>query len=90
MKKIIVAALLASLVQVTFVTSLDCGHCATKIKENVSFEKGVKDLSVDVPTKTVTITYNPAKTDTLKLGKAIRDLGYTAKVVDMKEINKKK
>lgn len=89
MKKTLLFAVLAALIQVTFVTSLDCEHCATKIRENVSFEKGVRDLDVNVPDKTVTIVFNPAKTDTLKLGKAIRDLGYSAKVVDCKEVNKK-
>lgn len=89
MKKVLLFAVLAALIQVTYVTSLDCEHCATKIRENVSFEKGVRDLSVNVADKTVTIVYNPAKTDTLKLGNAIRDLGYSAKVVEYKEINKK-
>lgn len=89
MKRVLLFAVLAALIQVTFVTSLDCEHCATKIRENVSFEKGVRDLTVDVPEKTVTIVYNPAKTDTLKLGNSIRSLGYSAKVVDYKEIIKK-
>ena len=62
-------------------TTLDCEKCAKKILENVSFEKGVKDLKVDVATKQVTVTFDAARTDTLTLRKAINKLGYKARVV---------
>lgn len=71
----------ASVHKVVYVTTLDCENCAKKIRENVSFEKGVKDLKVDVPTKQVTVAFDSAKTDTLALRKAINKLGYKAKVV---------
>lgn len=74
------------LVQVVFLTSLHCNNCARKIEDNVSFEKGVKDLSVSVPDKTVTITFNPAKTDTATLRKSINSLGYKAKAIEYKKI----
>jgi len=67
--------------KVVYVTSLDCENCAKKIRENVSFEKGVKDLKVDVPTKRVTISFDSVKTDTASLRKSINKLGYSAKVV---------
>lgn len=66
---------------VVYQTTLDCEKCAKKITENVSFEKGVKDLKVDVPTKQVTVTFDAARTDTLTLRKAINKLGYKAQVV---------
>ena len=45
-----------------FVTDIDCEHCAKKIMNNVpSLGKGIKDVKVDVPTKEVTVTYDPAK-----------------------------
>lgn len=72
--------------QVKYVTTLHCDKCAAKISENVSFEKGVKDLKTNVEDKTVTIVFDPAKTDTLKLGDAIRKLGYKAKVIEFSEI----
>ena len=71
----------ASVHKVVYVTTLDCENCAKKIRENVSFEKGVKDLKVDVPTKQVAVAFDSAKTDTLALRKAINKLGYKAKVV---------
>ncbi len=66
---------------VTFSVSMDCEKCANKIRENISFEKGVKDLNVDAETKQVKVTYDPRKTTVEKLQKAIERLGYTAKVV---------
>ena len=36
--------------------------------------------------KTITVTFNPAKTDTIKLKKAINKLGYEAVVIDYKII----
>jgi len=70
-----------ALKKVVYATSLDCENCAKKIRENVSFEKGVKDLKVDVPTKQVTVSFDPAKTDTAALRKSINKLGYKARVV---------
>lgn len=66
---------------VVYQTTLDCENCAKKIMENVSFEKGVKDLRVDVPAKQVTVVFDAAKTDTLALRKSINKLGYKARVI---------
>ncbi len=78
--------IILALVQVVFATSIHCANCGKKVQENIAFEKGVKDLKVDVPGKTVTVTFNPAKTDTLKLKKALNKLGYEAEVIDFKVI----
>ena len=73
-----------SIVQVVFATSIHCANCGRKVQENIAFEKGVKDLKVDVPGKTVTVVFNESKTDTLKLKKALNKLGYQAEVIDYK------
>jgi len=73
-----------TLVQVVFASTVHCDKCGLKVRENISFEKGVKDLKVDVPGKTITVVFNPAKTDTLKLKKAIKKLGYDSEVIDYK------
>lgn len=75
--------------EVVFVTTMDCPRCEKKIMENVSFEKGVVDLKTVLADKTVTIVYDAAKTDTLKLGNSIRELGYGARAVSDKEKSKK-
>ena len=61
---------------VTFKVSMRCKNCVKKITDNISFEKGVKDLQVVLEDKTVTITYDPAKTNPETLKKAIEKLGY--------------
>ncbi len=62
---------------VKFDVSLKCENCKKKITENIAFEKGVKKLEVSLEDHTVTITYDPTKTDEEKLANAIRELGYT-------------
>lgn len=74
--------ILLALVQVVFASNIHCANCSRKVQDNIAFEKGVKDLKVDVEGKTITVVFNPAKTDTLKLKKAINKLGYTADVVE--------
>ena len=57
-------------VVVEFVTDIDCAGCAKKVTNTIPYEKGVKDVQVDVATKTVTVTYDPAKTNNETLVKA--------------------
>jgi copper chaperone CopZ len=57
-------------VTTVFVTDIDCQGCAKKVTNTIPYEKGVKDVKVDVPTKTVTVTYDPAKTNDETLVKA--------------------
>ena len=78
--------ILLALVQVVFASHIHCANCSRKVQDNIAFERGVKDLKVDVEGKTITVVFNPAKTDTLKLKKAINKLGYTADVVEYNTI----
>ena len=57
-------------VTVEFVTDIDCAGCAKKVTNTIPYEKGVKDVKVDVATKTVTVTYDPTKTNNETLVKA--------------------
>ena len=79
MKLLITLALLAAFSNVTFVTDIHCQKCAQKIEDNIVFEKGVKDLKVNVKEKTVYIQYDSTKTDIPTLTKAIEKLGYQVK-----------
>ena len=69
---------------VTFNVGMHCQNCVKKVKENISFEKGVKALEVNLEKKTVTITYDPAKTNEAALKKAVEKLGYTCSLEDAK------
>ena len=57
-------------------------HCEKKIKENLRFEKGVSNIEVSLEENTITITYNPSKTDTEKLLRAFKKIGFNAEVVN--------
>ena len=57
-----------------FMTDIDCENCAKKITNSIPFQKGVKDVKVDVPTKTVTVTFDPAKTNEQTLTKAFEKI----------------
>jgi copper chaperone CopZ len=59
---------------VTFATNLDCENCAKKILDVIPFKKGVKDVVVDVPTKAVTVTYDPRKTNEAALAEALEKI----------------
>lgn len=67
--------------EVKIKTSAVCGMCKARIERNLAFEKGVKEATLDVKSKVVTIKYNPAKTDVNKLKANISKTGYDAEEV---------
>ncbi len=66
---------------VVFATNMHCKNCTLKIRENIAYEKGVKDLDVDLENQRITIVFDPRKTDKATLAKAINKLGYKAEEV---------
>jgi copper chaperone CopZ len=66
----------AELKEVTFSVHLHCANCVKKVQENISFEKGVKDLHVCLEDQIVYIKYDAAKTSEEKLKAAVESLGY--------------
>lgn len=73
---------------VTFDVSLHCQNCKEKIEKYITWEKGVKDLSVDLDQKQVTIKYDPRKTDEATLKAAVEKLGYTCEKAGEKDKRK--
>lgn len=67
--------------EVLFSVPMDCHGCKTKIEKNIAFEKGVKDLDVNLEDKTVKITYDKRKTSQENLKAALGKLGYEAKAI---------
>ena len=67
--------------QVVFSVSMDCHSCEQKIKKNIPYEKGVKDLTTELEKRLVTIKYQTDKTDKAKLKKSIEKLGFTCEEV---------
>lgn len=64
--------------QVTFQTNGTCEKCKAKIENNVALEKGVKEVSYDLKTSKVTVTYQPQKTNEGNIKSAIENLGFKA------------
>ncbi len=55
---------------VVFTTDIDCPHCAQKVMNSIPYEKGIKDVQVDVKTKSVTVKFDAAKNSVESLTKA--------------------
>ena len=58
---------------IVFDTSIDCAGCARKVNNTIPYERGVKNVEVDLEAKTVTVTGNA---DVAALKQAIRDADY--------------
>lgn len=72
------------------VSKMHCENCERKVKSNIRFEKGVKDLSTELKTKTVTITYDAEKTNMKNLQAGFKKFDYEAKFVkETKKADKK-
>lgn len=71
--------------EVTFSVEIDCPNCVKKLEAKLPFENGVKDLKVDLATKTVWFKYQTEKTNKEKLASALDKLGYPAKEVELKK-----
>ena len=59
--------------------------CENKIKKNIRFEKGVKDIQTDLKNKTITIKYDADKTNVENLIKGFAKIKYKATVVEEKK-----
>ena len=75
-----VAAVLAKDIRVVVfkVSQMHCENCEKKVKNNMRFEKGVKELSTELKDKTVSITYDAEKTDVKKLQAGFKKFSYEA------------
>ena len=78
-----VTAVLAKDIRVVVfkVSQMHCENCETKVKNNMRFEKGVKELSTELKDKTVSITYDDEKTDVKKLQAGFKKFNYEAEFV---------
>ena len=70
---------------VVFTTDIDCGHCAQKVYNTIPYEKGIKDVVVDLKTKTVTVKLDPAKSSIEALQKAFASIKVKIEKSEVKE-----
>ena len=75
-------------VVVTTLPQMHCASCENKIKGNLRFEKGVKQIVCDIPQQRVTITYDAEKTTAENIIKSFGKFGYQAEEVKQ-DTNKK-
>jgi mercuric ion binding protein len=61
-----------------FKTSAVCDMCKARLEKSLAYEKGVQAAHLDVPSKVLTVTYNPAKTTPAALRTAVQKTGYDA------------
>lgn len=59
-------------------TSAVCEMCKDAIERDLTFEKGVKEVNLDVDTKVVTVIYNDKKTNAETIRERITKVGYNA------------
>lgn len=76
--------------QVTFSVPIDCPSCQKKLEAKLPYEKGVKDLKIDLEKQTIWFSYSPDKTNKENLIKALDKLGYKAVEVTKEEPSKEK
>lgn len=58
--------------------AMTCQNCENKIKTNLRYEKGVKDITTSLSDQVVTVCYDPVKTSPKKIIAAFGKIGYTA------------
>ena len=87
-----VTAVLAKDIRVVVfkVSQMHCEKCEKKVKDNMRFEKGLKDIATEVKTKIVTITYDAEKTNVKNLQAGFNKFNYKAEFVkETKKDNQK-
>lgn len=73
------------LLTVCYKTTMDCKDCQATLTNYLKFEKGVKDLTVDLKSNTIKVVYKSGKNSPENLVKGIKKLGYEAKSITEKE-----
>jgi len=68
----------SDLVTVCYKSSMDCQDCELALTNYLKFEKGVKDLKVDLKSNTIKVVYKSGKNTQENLVKGIKKQGYEA------------
>jgi len=56
---------------------ISCEHCQHAIEEALGGLGGVNTVKIDIPTKTVNLSYDPQKVTLAKIEEVLDDTGYT-------------
>lgn len=96
MKKIILSSFVAAMcltayakdiqeLVVTTTPPMSCQNCENKIKKNIRWVKGVKEIETNIPEQRVTIEYDADKTNPTQIEEAFHKIGYEVSVVEKNE-----
>ena len=55
---------------------MSCGHCVAAIEKEVGALAGVETVTADLPTKQVTIAFDPARVSVPQLEETLDEAGY--------------
>jgi copper chaperone len=55
---------------------ISCDHCKMTIEKEIGALAGVQVCAVDVPTRAVTVTYDPARVSRERIAEALDEEGY--------------
>ena len=58
------------------VPTISCGHCENTINEALTPLAGVSSVSVDIPTRKVTVEYDPSTTDVERFKEVLAEEEY--------------
>ncbi len=78
----------SDLVTVCFKSSMDCHECELTLTNYLKFEKGVKDLKVDLASNTIKLVYKSGKNTPENIAKGIKKKGYEANSISEDEYKK--
>ncbi len=67
-----------------FLTDIDCDHCVKKVMDFMPFQKGIKSVKVDMPTKVINVSYDNRKSSDEAVIKLFEKIDVKAKVVKPK------
>jgi copper chaperone len=59
------------------VPDVSCDHCVAAINGALRQQAGISRINVDLPTKTVSFTYDPDQIQLVKIAAILDDVGYT-------------
>ena len=64
------------------VPTISCGHCENTINEALTPLAGVSSVRVDIPSKKVTVEYDPATTNVERFKEVLAEEEYPVESVD--------
>ncbi len=65
-----------------FYANIDCEMCVKKVMSTLPYQKGVKDVEVDLKRKLITVKYDSSKCSDAKVIRALSRIDITSRVND--------